>query len=939
MKRTIQLVLFLMTSQLVFAQLVITEIMYNPPESGEDTTEYIEILNIGNATIDLTEYTLTEAVDLVFGNIVIESGAYLVVTKSSQAFASYYGFEAIQWENGSLGNSGENIVLSNAQGDIIDEVTYDDGGDWPAIADGNGYSVELCDPYKDNSLGNNWKASNKNTGLVINGLNLFASPGALNEVECEDQIDYTIDVLGLQFSPKNMTINLGETVQWINVSGGNHNVNGTHDAYPENPIEFFSGAPSNENWVFTFTFDIPGIYKYKCDLHSALGMNGTIEVLPMEAASLSINEIMYNDPGAADSLEFIEIYNHGNSTLNLTDFTFESDEISFTFPATIVEQGKFVVLCKNNNAFKTYFGFDAIQWESGALKNSGDHVYLKTADGVVVDEVHYDDIIPWPTLGDGFGYSINLCQSTADNMLSENWQENPFSAGFEFEGTEIFANPGVISYCSYDISEISQTDESGKLINENIGVELNATVHGVNLRPSGIQMTVIDDLNDGIALYSGSNNFGYDVQEGDKLIAIGRTTQYNGLVQINLDSILFFGHQHDLFEAEIVTELNESTESQIVKLKNVSLVNPGDWGNGSSGFNVEVTDGNNTFSIRIDNDVDLYNYNYPTGTFDISGIGSQYDNSEPYFDGYQLMPRYKEDIDPFVPNAYPKYSIGLVTTIDSEGKADSLTTKCEIEGVVYGINFSPSGFSFTMIDENNDGINIYSGSNNTGYVVQEGDLIRVKGTIDQYNGLIEMKPDEIELVSSGVNLFDPTEVTILNEDTESQLIRLAYLSLVDETEWKSGGSSFNVKVTNGINEFTIRIDSDCELSTASAPTGSFHMTGIGAQYDSSAPFDSGYQLFPRYGADLDLVGNAGDHLITSRLILQPNPTSGYINYEGDLAVKSIQIFDMTGKLQRVMHADNKNNQLDISGLNAGMYQFIFISDEQMEVHKVHVSEK
>ena len=49
--------------------------------------------------------------------------------------------------------------------------------------------------------------------------------------------------------------------------------------------------------------------------------------------------------------------------------------------------------------------------------------------------------------------------------------------------------------------------------------------------------------------------------------------------------------------------------------------------------------------MRIDNDVDLYSKAAPTGAFDVTGIGGQYDFSSPHLSGYQLLP-YQTDIVP-----------------------------------------------------------------------------------------------------------------------------------------------------------------------------------------------------------------------------------------------------------------------------------------------------
>ena len=48
------------------SQIVITEIMYNPPESGVDSLEYIELYNASAATVDISGWNFTQGVEHVF---------------------------------------------------------------------------------------------------------------------------------------------------------------------------------------------------------------------------------------------------------------------------------------------------------------------------------------------------------------------------------------------------------------------------------------------------------------------------------------------------------------------------------------------------------------------------------------------------------------------------------------------------------------------------------------------------------------------------------------------------------------------------------------------------------------------------------------------------------------------------------------------------------
>ncbi|MFT5385718.1 MAG: plastocyanin, partial [Saprospiraceae bacterium] len=148
------------------------------------------------------------------------------------------------------------------------------------------------------------------------------------------------------FSPQDITIEVGETVQWDNPSGGFHNVNGTIATFPGNAEDFTSGAPSGSAWTFSYTFNTAGAYDYRCDLHFGGGMVGTVTVqTPPPAAELVITEIMYNNPGG-DDFEFIEIYNNGANAEDLEGYTI-SEAFDYTFPAMMIDPGQYIVVALN----------------------------------------------------------------------------------------------------------------------------------------------------------------------------------------------------------------------------------------------------------------------------------------------------------------------------------------------------------------------------------------------------------------------------------------------------------------------------------------------------------------------------------------------------------------------------------------------------------------
>ena len=161
----------------VNANLVITEIMYNPPEPGTDTMEYIEIYNNGANAVILSGFHFSEGITFTFPAVTMPAGGYVLVARSSVAMMQAFGVSAYEWTSSSLSNSGEKLQLSDNFGNIIDVVEYSDLAPWPVAPDGSGSSLVLCNPALDNNDGANWTSSIEFAGLNQAGDSLFGTPG------------------------------------------------------------------------------------------------------------------------------------------------------------------------------------------------------------------------------------------------------------------------------------------------------------------------------------------------------------------------------------------------------------------------------------------------------------------------------------------------------------------------------------------------------------------------------------------------------------------------------------------------------------------------------------------------------------------------------------------------------------------------------------------
>ena len=123
-----------LTINLVFSQVVINEIHYNPASSqGSDNYyEFIELHNTGAADVDMEGWVVSVAIDHVFeAGATVAAGGYFILAKNSD----YYD-GSTQWGSGGINNGGELILIKDAAGVTIDSVAYDDGNGWPTNPDG-----------------------------------------------------------------------------------------------------------------------------------------------------------------------------------------------------------------------------------------------------------------------------------------------------------------------------------------------------------------------------------------------------------------------------------------------------------------------------------------------------------------------------------------------------------------------------------------------------------------------------------------------------------------------------------------------------------------------------------------------------------------------------------------------------------------------------------
>lgn len=490
-----------------FAQdLIITEISYNPAESGSDSTEYIEIYNNSASSIDLSGYNFTSGVVYTFySGASIAAGDYFVVAVDSVAMLNTYGILAdAEWTSGGLSNGGEPIALKDAGGVLVDSLRYDDVAPWPTTADGSGTSIVLCDVLSNNEDGTNWQDSQTSVGIIVNGQNVFGSPGA-DDAACSGGA--TVDTLAVittadqsvfeNIGTVDVTIELNQaptldkTVDLI-LTSGNAAVLGNYTTQTVT----FTGGSTSETVTITVTpgqlasasetFDF-SLSNPSTDLVLGLDTDFQLTVNEMPTGPAACSDLFFSEYIESSSNKALEIYNPTTSIIDLSDYEIRRYNNGVTSPnstlslaGTIIPGGVYVIC--NSTADPAILA--EADLSSGITSYNGDDAIelYNVSTGAAIDiigEIGVDPGTAW-TVGAGSTEDVtmvrmasvdagNLAWSGGSNMEWDTYGLGEYSyigshtnAGCAGPTTPVAYPIGSSTYCQGDTIVFTHTSYGGQ---------------------------------------------------------------------------------------------------------------------------------------------------------------------------------------------------------------------------------------------------------------------------------------------------------------------------------------------------------------------------------------------------------------------------------------------------------------------------------------------
>jgi len=170
-------------AELTVTSIVINEINYKS-SAVFDTEDWVEFYNPDDNNVDISGWKIHD--DNISNQFVFPNGTmlaakeYLVICRDTTKFRLLYPnhTKMIGNLNFGLSSDGDVVILKDAAGNIVDEVTFSSGGGWPSQPNGSGSTLSLINPQLDNSLAESWRASS-----------LYGTPGYLNDIYTKIEID------------------------------------------------------------------------------------------------------------------------------------------------------------------------------------------------------------------------------------------------------------------------------------------------------------------------------------------------------------------------------------------------------------------------------------------------------------------------------------------------------------------------------------------------------------------------------------------------------------------------------------------------------------------------------------------------------------------------------------------------------------------------------
>jgi len=499
------------------------KIAINEVTGAVDAPFWVELVNYGETAIDLTDYTISCAGavtgEYIFPSGTLNAGEYLTVSSGvlgfwpgdeDRLFLYVPGNDALldaavvknshrgrypeatgTWQYPSMGTAGDENIFDFNEDIVINEIMYHHsyipgqeavydtvtllaaGAFCKALVPTSGADGTTWtggdEPFDDSG----W---NSGTGSVTGvGYELSSGyegwigtnvEGDMHGVNTTIYIRIPFDITGLaSLDIQTLKLKMIYDDAFIAYLNGQE-VARSADA-SENPQWDSIAVGSNEATDYE-DFDITGSKDVLVEGQNILAIHGLNYIVGSSdfiilPELVSVTQLSSAVEGGESPEEWIELYNKGTSTVDLSGWKLE-DAIDYEFEVgTNLASGEYIVVARDAAQMQSkYPSIRVIGDYEGRCSNKSERIVLIDHNKNIADEVEYYDDKPWPRYADGRSASIELRDPESDNSKAMAWSASDES--------------GKTSWQLYSHREVAQASSTPGP---------DGMVAGVRARPSG----------------------------------------------------------------------------------------------------------------------------------------------------------------------------------------------------------------------------------------------------------------------------------------------------------------------------------------------------------------------------------------------------------------------------------------------------------------------
>lgn len=438
-------------------EVVINELFPDPDGSTLiPESEFIELKNTSNKVLQLNGFKLSDASSsATIGNCVLFPNDFILLTASASVndYASYgrtYGLAS--WP--SLNNSGDNMTLRNANGQLIHRVHYSDSWYADANKSQGGWTLEMIDPMNPCGASSNWRASADASG---------GTPGRENSVaSANPDTDFPFPVLAEAISPTTVILHFNESMDSLSLLTGNYVIDLgvtviSQQVLDDKRVELILSPPLQNQTIYTLQASL-------CSDCVGNPVNSSITVRMALAdnpqpGDLIINEILFDPRGSGS--DFVEIYNRSERFISLKNWVLangNNDTVSNpeTISSTVMllYPGEYLAVCTDKTNIVEEYPFahaDRVLEISSlpSYSNDAGRVFLIDDLNRISDEFSYTSEMHFPLLQSTDGVSLERIDFHRPASDNSNWHSAAEAVNF--------ATPG------YENSQLQNSENNGAI--------------------------------------------------------------------------------------------------------------------------------------------------------------------------------------------------------------------------------------------------------------------------------------------------------------------------------------------------------------------------------------------------------------------------------------------------------------------------------------------